>query len=88
MSIVKLYGSKEITMMDNLIKKAEEKLTYLSLNDEMRRMYELREKYLRDSITQIEGAKEEGRKEGEKEKAKEIAKTCCKRDFLLKKCGN
>jgi predicted transposase/invertase (TIGR01784 family) len=72
-------------MMDNLIKKAEEKLTYLSLNDEMRRMYELREKFLRDSITQIEGAKEEGRKEGEKEKAKEIAKNLLQEGFSVEK---
>jgi predicted transposase/invertase (TIGR01784 family) len=80
---------EEITMMDNLIKKAEEKLTYLSLNDEMRRMYELREKFLRDSITQIEGAKEEGRKEGrkegEKEKAKEIAKNLLQEGFSIEK---
>jgi predicted transposase/invertase (TIGR01784 family) len=68
-------------MMDNLIKKAEEKLTYMSLNDEMRRMYELREKFLRDSVTQIEGAKEEGKKE----KAKEIAKNLLKDGFSIEK---
>jgi predicted transposase/invertase (TIGR01784 family) len=40
---------------------------------------------LRDSITQIEGAKEEGRKEGEKEKAKEIAKNLLQEGFSIEK---
>ena len=56
------------------IKKAQEELEYLSGDEEARRIAELREKAIRDEITNLEGAREEGKKEGIQEEKKEIAK--------------
>ena len=47
---------------NNLIKKADEELEYLSGDEELRRLAELREKYIRD----MKGAKSDGYEAGEK----------------------
>lgn len=51
---------EEIIMMDNVIKQADEKLIRLSSDPETRRLYELREKQIRDELSNHEGAKQEG----------------------------
>ncbi len=64
------------------IKKAQEELEYLSGDEEARRIAELREKAIRDEITNLEGARAEGEARGkaegeiigEKNKSLEIAK--------------
>ncbi|MGP1908340.1 hypothetical protein ACTSEZ_09205 [Metabacillus sp. JX24] len=55
--------------MDQLAAKAEEKLRRLSADEETIRMYQLREKYISDQKTKMDGAKIAG----ENEKAIEIA---------------
>lgn len=70
---IETYILEEIVMMDEVIRTAEEKLAYLSSDEETRRLYELREKQIRDEATRISGAKKEGQKVGEHKKAIEIA---------------
>ena len=60
-----------IREMDELINKADNKLNFLSADEEVKREYELREKRLSDDRTRMEGAREEGREA----KAIEIAKS-------------
>ncbi|MDX8290782.1 hypothetical protein SLL00_13305 [Metabacillus indicus] len=55
--------------MDQLAAKAEEKLRRLSADEEIIRMYQLREKYISDQKTQMDGAKIAGKNE----KAIEVA---------------
>ncbi|USK36491.1 hypothetical protein LIT25_27415 (plasmid) [Bacillus sp. F19] len=43
--------------MDKLVAKAEDKLRRLSADEEAIRMYQLREKYLSDQKTQVDGAR-------------------------------
>jgi len=72
--------------LDQLVAKAEDKLRRLSADEETIRMYQLREKYLSDQKTQIDGAriagknegKKEGKEEGKTEKAIEIARNLLK----------
>lgn len=54
-------------MTDSKIKKAHEVLDYLSEDEEVIRLAELRKKKIMDEISRLEGAKEEGKKEGKKE---------------------
>jgi len=63
-----------IKEQDPAIQKADKLLEYLSSNEEMIRLYELREKAIHDEITRMNGAREEGRKEGKLEDAKEMLK--------------
>lgn len=56
------------------IRKAQEELEYLTGDEAERRIAELREKAIRDEITNIEGAKEEGVNKGSKREKTEIAK--------------
>lgn len=58
---------EEIEMADSKIKKAHEVLDYLSEDEEVIRLAELRKKKIMDEISRLEGAKEEGKKEGEEE---------------------
>ena len=58
---------KEVLKMDQLIKKADEKLTLLSSDPETLKEYERREKALSDERTRIEGARNEGKEEGREE---------------------
>ena len=64
-----------IAMKENEeIRKAKEELEYLTGDKEARRLAELREKAIRDEITNINHAKKEGKIEGERNKSIEIAK--------------
>lgn len=70
---------EEVMMMDSLIKEAENKLARLSADPETRRLYELREKQIRDEATRMNGAKEEG----EHRKAIDIAKKMLNKGYPL-----
>jgi predicted transposase/invertase (TIGR01784 family) len=67
---VKQPNLKEVFILDQLVAKAEDKLRRLSADEETIRMYQLREKFIDDQKTQIDGAKNE--------KAIEIAKSLLK----------
>lgn len=65
----------DIAMKENEeIRKAQEELEYLTGDEEERRLAELREKAIRDEVTNLTGAREEGIAKGEKNKQVEIAK--------------
>lgn len=51
-------------MKDPILKKALDTLEYLSQDEETRRLYEERQKYLHDEASMLQGAKEEGKAEG------------------------
>ncbi|MCR4430973.1 MAG: hypothetical protein NUV45_08155 [Tepidanaerobacteraceae bacterium] len=63
-----------IKEQDPAIQKAEKLLEYLSSNEEMIRLYELREKAIHDEITRMNGVREEGKLEGKLEDAQEMLK--------------
>lgn len=65
---------EELAMSEPTIRKAVNVLEFLSQDAEARRLYEMREKALKDEANMIQGAKEEGRTEGERQKALEIAR--------------
>jgi predicted transposase/invertase (TIGR01784 family) len=67
---VKQPNLEEVFILDQLVAKAEDKLRRLSADEETIRMYQLREKFIADQKTQIDGAKNE--------KAIEIAKSLLK----------
>lgn len=76
---------EEIKMSNNEnIKKAEEELEYLTGDEEIRRLAYLREKAIRDEISAMAGAREEGRQEGKKEGRKEAKREYAKK-MLAKK---
>lgn len=86
-------GVKKAMEKNKEIKKANEELEYLSGDEEARRIAELREKAIRDEVTNLEGAREEGEKiglekgekvgieRGHKEKQFEIAKKMKEKDI-------
>ena len=59
--------------MDADIRKAEEKIKYLSSDPETLALYKARERSLHERANMISSAKEEGREEGANEKAIESA---------------
>ena len=65
---------KEVTAMDQILKSADEKLMFLSADEEIRRMAELREKGIADQIAREEHAAEQGKLEGKIEIAKNLLK--------------
>ena len=65
---------RELMKMDNDIKKAEERLEYLSSDKETIEIYKAREKSLHERANMINGAKEEGLKEGVKQGIEKTAK--------------
>lgn len=65
---------KEVTNMDQILKRADEKLMFLSADEEIRRMAELREKGIADQISREEHAAEQGKLEGKIEIAKNLLK--------------
>ncbi len=67
-------GVKNAMEENEVIKKAEEELEYLSGDEEVRRIAELREKKIRDDLTNLKVEREEGRKEGEKNEKLNIAR--------------
>ena len=72
-------GVKRAMEENKEIKKAQEELEYLTGDEEERRLAFLREKAIRDEISNINGA----RKEGEKNKQLEIAKKLKKMNMSL-----
>lgn len=70
---------------DPAIQKAEKVLEYLSSNEEMIRLYELREKAIHDEITRMNGAREEGKKEGKLEGKLEDAQEMLKEGISIEK---
>lgn len=58
-------GVKEAMEKNEVIKKAKEELEYLTGDEEVRRLAELRDKAIRDEKTNLRGAREEGIKLGE-----------------------
>ncbi|MFD3157032.1 Rpn family recombination-promoting nuclease/putative transposase [Haloimpatiens sp. FM7330] len=79
---------KELMEMDKDIKKAEERLEYLSSDKETIEIYKAREKSLHERANMINGAKEEGKKEGRKEEKIEIAKNLLVIGMKLEKIAN
>jgi predicted transposase/invertase (TIGR01784 family) len=65
---------KELMDMDEDIKKAEERLEYLSSNPETVALYKAREKALHERANMISSAKEEGKMEGKIEGKAEVAR--------------
>ena len=65
---------RSIETINNDIKKAKDKLYKLSQSKEDRELYFLREKSIRDEISALSKAKEEGMQKGAKNKELEIAK--------------
>lgn len=63
---------KELMEMDAAIRKAEEKLEYLSSDPKMRALYRAREESLYERNSMINGAKEEGKIEGKIEDILEL----------------
>ena len=84
-------GVKEAMEKNKEIKKAQEELEYLSGDEEARRIAELREKAIRDEITNLEGARAEGeligeargKAEGEINKSMEIAKKLKEKGIVI-----
>lgn len=52
-----------LTMKEPVLKKAMDTLEFLSQNEEARRQYEARQKFLHDEASMIEGARNEGKVE-------------------------
>jgi predicted transposase/invertase (TIGR01784 family) len=65
---------EEVIKMDSAIRKAEERLTYVSNDKEALRAYQMREMALSDWTSGINHAKREGRLEGRLEGQREIAR--------------
>jgi len=72
---------------DPAIQKADKVLEHLSSNEEMIRLYELREKAIHDEITRINGAREEGIEKGRKEGKLEDAKEMLKEGISIERIG-
>lgn len=70
---------EELAMSEPTIRKAVKVLEFLSQDKEARRLYEMREKALRDELNMIQGAKEEG----ERQKAMEVAKNLLAMDMTV-----
>lgn len=72
---------RSIETINNDIKKAKDKLYKLSQSKEDRELYFLREKSIRDEISALSKAKEEGIQTGAKNKELEIAKNAIKNNL-------
>ena len=73
-----IEGVKQAMQNNKKIEKAEEELQYLTGSEEVRRIAELREKYLKDTNSIKLDAREEGKKEGIKLGKIEIIKNLVK----------
>ena len=65
---------RNLEMTIKEIREAKDELIKMSNNSEQRELYEMRAKILKDKVSALNKAKEEGREEGERNKALEIAK--------------
>lgn len=61
-----------LTMREPTLKKAMTTLEFLSQDEEARRLYEARQKYLHDEASMLEGARTEGVAKGKLEMAKKL----------------
>ena len=66
------------------IKEASNELEYLTGDEAIRRKAFLREKAIKDYVTNIEGAREEGKIEGKKEEKISIAKKLLKENLEIR----
>ena len=64
---------REIEFRDNVVKEAKDELIKISMNDEQRTLYRLREKAMNDEISALNTAKEKGIKEGIKKERINLA---------------
>jgi predicted transposase/invertase (TIGR01784 family) len=74
---------EELTVEEPALKKAMNTLEFLSQDEETRRLYEERQKALRDEASMIEGAKEEGRNEGRVEGQMELISALLKNGMKI-----
>jgi predicted transposase/invertase (TIGR01784 family) len=72
---------KELIEMDPIIKKTEERLEWISSDEDTLKLYEFRENARIDYNSKMSSAKEEGREEGIKEVKKKIAKKMLQSGF-------
>jgi predicted transposase/invertase (TIGR01784 family) len=72
---------EEVIRMDTAIRKADERLAYVSSDKEALRAYQMREMALSDWTSGINHAREEGRLEGRLEGQREIARNLKKLDI-------
>ena len=82
--------SEEIEMIAKKIpeiKEAKKTLEILSLDKKARMTYEQRQKALKDKISMLYGAKEEGIKEGKIEMAKAMLKEGINKEIIIKISG-
>lgn len=63
--------SRKMALMDSDIGRAKEVLSFISSDNDVKRLAEMREKALLDEMSRLNGAREEGIKEGKKEGIKE-----------------
>ena len=70
---------------NDTLKKARKEIDYLTGDDAVRRLADLREKWEMDYVTGIECAEEKGRKQGEKENKRKIAKKLLKMGMEITK---
>ncbi len=84
-------GVKEAMEKNKVIKKAKEELEYLTGDEEIRRLAELRDKAIRDEKSNLRGAREEGETKGREEEKIEIAKEMlrqnCSVEFIVSITG-
>ncbi len=74
-----------IAMKENKkIKEAKEELEYLTGDEEIRRLAELREKAIRDEVTNINAARRKGTEEGRNEVAKKLKEMGMKTEDIVK----
>lgn len=59
-------------MNEPMLKKAMTTLEFLSQDEQTRMEYEVRQKYLLDEASRVEGARAEGRAEGKEEMARKL----------------
>lgn len=73
-----------LTMQEPTLKKAMTTLEFLSQDEEARRLYEARQKYLHDEASMIEGARSEGVTAGETKARMEMAKNLLSKGIDIK----
>ena len=78
---------KEIINMDGAIKKADEKMTFVSNDKDALRLYHMREMALSDYNSGINNAKREGKRENTIEIAKNVLKENLPPELISKLTG-
>ena len=70
-------------MQEPSLKKAMTTLEFLSQDAETRRLYDARQKAIHDYVSDLAGAKEEGRQEGRQEERRVLAKSLLRMGLSL-----